>query len=119
MPNAAMVGEVIRATPGVDEVRFKYLEHERRFSFSNAKDPVYAFSYKGGSNVWGDLSFTVEPNQSVEFHQEITCIGGPSQASIDATRPIMIQIEEALADSCGLTNLRTSVVERRTGGQSR
>jgi hypothetical protein len=114
----AMVGEVIRATPGVDDVRYKYLEQERVFSLSGAKDQVYAFSYKGGSNVRGGLTFTVEPNQSVEFQQSLTCIGGPSQASIDATRPVMIRIEEALAESCGLTNLRTSVVERRSGGPS-
>ena len=114
MPEPARVGAAIRATPGVDDVEYRQSVGDRPLTFTGIKPPdqVYTFSYRGGTNVHGVVQFIVDYKQSVEYSQYLLCMGAPpSQAWLDATHPVMIQIEQRLADSCGLTNLQSSVVE--------
>jgi hypothetical protein len=54
--------------------------------------------------------------QRVEYWQTLLQLNSsPPQPWIDATRPVMIAIEERLEVTCGLTNLQSSVVERCAG----
>jgi hypothetical protein len=121
MPVPAMVGAVIQATPEVDEVHYSFSERDNTFSRVGIKprDQVYAFSYRGGSNVRGSLVFVVDGDGAVEYSQSLRRIGGPPQEWINATRPIMIKIEGGLEKTCGLTNLQTSVEEVCSGVKSK
>ena len=54
--------------------------------------------------------FIVDYNGTVEYAQELMCTGRPATDEwINATRPIMLQIEARLEQNCGLTNLSASV----------
>ena len=118
MPEPARVGAAIRATPGVDDVQYRFSEGGRPLTLTGIKpaDHVHTFSYRGGSNVHGSLQFVVDYKQGVEFSQTLLRMGSrPPQNWIDATRPVMILIEARLEETCGLTNLQASVVERSIG----
>jgi hypothetical protein len=112
MPAPAMIGEVVRQTPGVDDVQYRFSEGGRPLALSGIKSPdqVHTFSYRGGSNVHGSLMFIVDYKGTVEYSQSLMCLGRPpTQEWIDATRPVMLQIETRLEQNCGLTNLSASV----------
>ena len=114
MPAPARVGTIVRETPGVDDVQYHSSEGGRPLTFTGIKSPdqVHTFSYHGGSNVQGTLQFVVNYKGRVEYSQSLMCLGRrPPKESIDASRPVMLQIEQRLEESCGLTNLSTSVEE--------
>jgi hypothetical protein len=114
MPTPATVGTVVRETPGVDDVEYRSSEGGRPLTLTGIKSPdqVHTFSYRGGSNVHGSLQFVVDYKGRVEYSQSLMCLGRrPPQEWINATRPVMLQIEARLEESCGLTNLQSSVEE--------
>lgn len=114
MPAPARVGAVVRETPGVDNVQYRYSEGGRPLTLTGIKssDQVHTFSYRGGSNVHGSLQFVVDYKGTVEYSQSLMSLGRrPPQEWIDATRPVMLQIEARLEQNCGLTNLPASVEE--------
>ena len=115
MPEPALVGATIKSTPGVDKVDYHFEEGGRPLTWSGIKPPdqVYTFVYRGGTNVHGAVQFIVDYKKSVEYSQTLLEMGRPpAQEWIDATRPVMKQIEVELEKNCGLTNLQTKVVER-------
>ena len=114
MPPAALVGAVVKETPGVDKVDYKASEGGRPLTITGIKSPdqVHTFSYRGGSNVNGSLQFVVDYKGRVDYSQSLMALGRrPPQEWIDATHPVMLQIEDGLEHRCGLTNLLTSVHE--------
>jgi hypothetical protein len=118
MPDPALVETAIRSAPGVQKVEYWVAEGGRPLTVSGIKPPdqVYNFMYDGEPNVHGHLQFTVDYAGRVDFSQYLVEMGQrPPQAWIDATRPVMIQIETLLEKQCGLTGLQTSVVERCFG----
>jgi hypothetical protein len=115
MPEPAKVGAIIKSTPGVDSVDYRFEKGGRPLTLTGIKPPdqVYTFSYRGGTNVHGALQFVVDYKQAVEYSQTLMRLGSPPpQEWIDATRPVMKQIEVELEKNCGLTNLQTTVVEK-------
>jgi hypothetical protein len=109
MPAPARVGAVVWETPGIDDVQYRSSEGGRPLTLTGIKPPdqVHTFSYHGGSNVQATLQFVVDYKGTVEYSQSLMCLGRrPPQEWIDATRPVMIQIEARLEESCGLTNLQ-------------
>jgi hypothetical protein len=118
MPDPTLVETVIRNAPGVQKVEYHTAEGGRPLTISGIKPPdqVYTFMYDGEPNVHGQLQFTIDYAGRVDFSQYLVKMGRrPPQAWIDATRPVMIQIETLLEKQCGLTGLQTSVVERCFG----
>jgi hypothetical protein len=114
MPPTALVGTVVKETAGFDEVDYKASEGGRPLTVTGIKSPdqVHTFSYRSGSNVNGSLQFVVDYKGRVEYSQSLMMLGRrPPQEWIDATRPLMLQIEGGLERRCGLTNLSASVHE--------
>jgi len=114
MPEPTRVRVAISATPGVDDVEYRASEGGRPLTLTGIKPPdqVHTFSYRGGSNVHGIIQFTVDYKQTVDYSQYLLRMGRrPPQAWIDATHPVMLEIEQRLEATCGLTNLQSEVVE--------
>ena len=113
MPDPARVGAVIRAAPGVDNVQYLSFQEGRSFGLNGIEPGAhgYEFLYHGDTYVGGSLEFVEDYKHRVEYSQEHLGFRPPSQECIDATRPVMIRIEEELEESCGLTNLQASVIE--------
>jgi hypothetical protein len=118
MPSPALVGTVVKETPGIDYVDYSTSEGGRPLTFTGIKSPdqVHWFSYRGASNVEGTLQFVVDYKGRVEYSQSLMCFGyRPTRQSIDATHPMMLRIEARLEQQCGLTNLVASVRENCHG----
>jgi len=118
MPSPAVVGRVVQETPGVDEVHYRSYEGGRPLTLTGIKSPdqIHAFRYRGGSNVHGSLQFVVDYKGTVEYSQNLMRMGiRVPQEWIDATRPVMLNIEANLERDCGLTNLSASVRESCLG----
>jgi len=114
MPAPALVGTLVKETPGIDYVHYTRSEGGRPLTLTGVKSPdqVYTFSYRGSSNIEGQLQFVVNYKGRVEYSQSFMSLGvPPTQQSIEATRPVMLRIEERLEQHCGLTNLLASVHE--------
>jgi len=107
MPEPARVGMVIRTTPGIDDVQYQHSEGNRPDA-----NQIHTFHYRGGSNVYGTLQFVIDSKKHVELSQSHLRLGSVSQDIIDATHPVMLQIEVGLEQTCGLTNLQNSIIER-------
>jgi hypothetical protein len=106
--------EVLRGTPGVDEVEYCATQGSRPLKLTGIKAPdqVHRFIYRGTANVEGVLQFVVDYEGTVQFSQTLLALGQPPrQERVDATRPIMLQIETRLEQCCGPANLRSSVKE--------
>jgi hypothetical protein len=118
MPPPDSVASAIRDTPGVDQVEYRFSEEGEPLTLTGIKAPdqVHTFSYRGGSNVRGSLQFTVDYRGTVEYSQSLMMMGRhPPQEWIDATRPVMLKIEQRLERDCGLKGLSDAVVERCIG----
>ena len=118
MPEPARIGAVVRATPGVEKVAHSVTEGGRPVTFTGIHRPeqVHTFIYDGGTNVHGVLQFSVDYRERVEYSQTLLrMFTPPPQEWVDATRSVMVQIEAQLEATCGLTNLRKTVVEHCTG----
>jgi hypothetical protein len=118
MPTPSMIRMAIRQTPGVDNVQYDFEEGGRPLTWTGIKPPdqVYTFCYRGGTNVHGCLAFVVNYEGTVEYSQNLMMLGRPPpQAWIDATHPVMLQIESRLEHDCGLPNLSSAVKENLIG----
>jgi hypothetical protein len=116
MPEPARVNAAIRATPGIDTVEYRQSVGSRPLTLTGIKPPdhVYYFIYQGDTNVHGVVQFVVDYKQGVEYSQYLSRMGiPPPQPWLDATHPVMIEIEKQLVDKCDLTNLQSTVVEDR------
>lgn len=124
MPSVDCVDRVIKSTPDIVSV-----VHEKTEWEENGLDPVthslHTFVYRGaeGSHINGTLHISaknrdvqlygglhISENSDVLLYQ--TSHGGASQQDIDATRPVMRNIEHALASECGMTSLAANVGEK-------
>jgi hypothetical protein len=118
VPHPNQVKKTIASVPGVEKVTHAFYEGERPITSHGIQVPnkVYEFTYSGGTNVHGELEFVMDYSGKVYFSQSLLMMNQiPPQAWVDATRPVMKQIEIRLEQECGLTGLSTSVVERCHG----
>ena len=118
VPDPNKVKMAIASVPGVEKVTHAFFEGGRPITHYRieAPDKVYEFTYSGGTNVHGDLHFVMDYASKVHFSHTLLMMNQrPPQAWVDATRPVMKQIEIRLEQECGLTGLSTSVVERCNG----
>jgi len=115
MPAPTVVSAAIRKTPGVEDVDYSFAEGSRPLTWTGIHSPdrIHTFSYRGGTNVHGSLMFIVDYNGTVKYSQSLMRLGSsPPQDWLDATHPVMLQIESRLEQDCGLTNLSETVQER-------
>jgi hypothetical protein len=122
MPPLDCVSKVVSSAPGVTSVAYRETEGSRPVTWSGIQtaDAVHTFFYKGaaGSHIRGVLQIVRGYNGKTQFSQSLGEINiVPSQADIDATRPVMRHIEKALDFQCGLSALSSQVVETCSGVQ--
>jgi len=116
MPDTACVENVIRASSGVEDVRYNVGTGGRPLTWSGIKKPteVQTFIYTGQSaKIRGALQLEKDYKGRVvldQNHVEMNRV--PDPAVIAATRPVMRHIEIALAQQCDLADLPRSVKER-------
>ena len=98
-PDLACIESIIRTVPGVLGVR----REDRELS---TKDRYHYFIYDLGSTS-GLLTVVVKPNGKATLEQADAMINRtPPQAEIDVIYPMMLRIERALEEKCGLGHLR-------------
>jgi hypothetical protein len=111
LPPPLCVQQVIKASPGVVFVRYDHpQDHDDLFG------STYTFTYAGaeGSHIRGALQ--IHDSLDVSFSHSLMMIGVyPPQEDVDATRPVMRHIEDALASQCGMTQLPERIEEECSG----
>jgi hypothetical protein len=106
LPSLTCVHRAIETSPGVAFVQ------------QNSSEDVYTFTYGGteGSHIRGALQLIMRNSRDVSFSQSLMMLGiYPPQQDIDATRPVMQRIEEALASKCGIAQLPAQIKEQCSG----
>ena len=107
---------VIEATPGVEKLDYAAV-HTGKGLF-HPTPWAYNFSFVGTpkSNTVGSIQIYKEYDGSLSYHASLIMINQkPPQAWIDATRPVMLEIEKQLATQCGATDLPTNLKETCQG----
>jgi hypothetical protein len=110
LPPLTCVQRAIETCPGVAFVQ------------EDTSGAVYTFSYSGtdGSHIRGALQLIMRNSRDVSFSQSLLMLNiYPPQRDIDATRPVMQHIEEALASQCGIVQLPAQIEEQCSGVECR
>jgi hypothetical protein len=116
-PPLPCVHDVVASAPDVIVVRYeRYTDTGTAITLSGLKPngPNDVFSYEGTkeSNVRGILQFFQDHRGTVSFKDGLLGLNVvPPQESIDASRPVMQQIELALSRNCGVADLPSKVSE--------
>ncbi len=115
LPDLACVEKVVRAAPGVRDVRYRQDDGGRPVSLSGIEQPtkIYTFFYSGDApKIWGALQLEQDYSGKVSFDQtHLTMNHLPDPVVIANTRPVMRHIELALSKECGLVELPASIKE--------
>jgi hypothetical protein len=88
------------------------------FVEEDSSGAVSTFTYSGteGSHIRGAIQLIMRDSGDVSFSQSLMMLGiYPPQQDIDATRPVMQRIEEALASKCGIAQLHAQIKEQCSG----
>jgi len=112
-PSFACIEAAIRSVEGIDQVRHEVREGGRPLTFTGIQKPdeVHYFFY-GSGEVGATLMISIDYAGDVTFDQSLCRVNHPvPQEQIDAVRPLMIRIEHAIQEQCGLPRLSESVEE--------
>ena len=110
------VRRVVASTPGITNLDYD-ASHDGKGLF-HPTPWVYNFSFAGTpeSNIIGILQIYKEYDGKLSYHDALVMINRkPLQRWIDATRPVMREIEDQLASRCGATGLPDDVKETCQG----
>lgn len=113
VPSYSCIESAIRSVEEIDEVRHEVRESGRTLTFTGLQEPdeVHYFHYSSGE-VGASLMVLVDHAGDVTFQQHLCRMNRPfPQSEIDAVRPLMIRIEHAIEERCGIPGLTKSVVE--------
>ena len=115
LPELSCVRSAIESVPGVTEVRDWEVEGSRPVTLTGIQRPdrIHWFAYRYES-IDAALTLTTDYEGEVEYYQGIGAVGSapPSaQAAVDRIRPVMIQVEAAVAERCGLPQLGSEIEE--------
>ncbi len=117
LPDLSCVETAIRSVPGVGAVRRESEEGGRPITWTGiqAPDRNHYFHYEVGP--WSaSLLLSVDHAGEVELSQHLVQLGEPMpQEAVDTVRPVMVQIERALAERCGVEPLGGAIEEHRSG----
>jgi hypothetical protein len=104
-PDLACIEEAIRSVPGVLGVHRRDDDTHTLTLTGVHREELHYFAYdvgRGGAT----LLLTVYYNGEAELSQHLVRINErPAQAELDAVRPVMIRIEKALEERCGVRPL--------------
>jgi len=123
LPSLDCISTVISTTRGIASVKKSVYAGGTAVTLSGLKNPAstsYNFLYHGaeGSHIVGVLQVLQDHTGYIAFSQSLQGINSrPAQEDIDATRPIMKQIEERIGAECAVTHLPTSIREHCRGVQ--
>lgn len=108
------VADVIGNMEDVVLVRYTVEKGSRPLTLTGIQDPDVVHSYWYRYNGIGSgIQLIKKYHGGVEYYQSHIYINRiPPQADIDVIRPVMVRIENAIADQCGITILTTRVTER-------
>jgi hypothetical protein len=121
MPDLRCVTSVVRQAPGVVNVDLKTEKDtgsEITFTGLHPEEPVYYFMYSGKTpeQMGGVVQFQPNWRGYTDFVQSDLWIDRPApQSQIDATRPVMREIEQDLALHCEIPELKTPLQQMCTG----
>ena len=111
-PDVTCVQRTLEQTPGITQVKALPRTEGKIIAVTQ----ILTFSGAPGSNIHGMVDIHQYKGQW-SLSNTNRQIGQPvPQADMDATRPVMQQIETRLADQCGLTELKTNVKEKQWHG---
>src|SRR5258708_32235188 len=116
LPSLDCVRAVVSSTPGVATVRYDEHPGGKLLTLSGLKpeEPYYSFLYRGAdlSHITGALEFHKDPNGAVQFSNSLQGINEiPTPEFVDASHPVMLEIERRLAERCGIKELPSRVTE--------
>jgi hypothetical protein len=120
LPDLDCVRHVIETTPGIGGVEYRHTAGGRPLTWTGvqAPDQVYTFIYHGlvGTHILGVLQLIENYNGDVKFDHSLSGLNyKPPQEAIDATRPVMREIETELAAECSLGKLPANIQETCSG----
>ncbi|HWY61760.1 MAG TPA: hypothetical protein VNW15_07650 [Rhizomicrobium sp.] len=115
-PSLDCVRTVVSSAPGVVKSEYRQDEGGTAITLSGLKPegPTHTITYVGTeeSQIWGALQIHQDVRGGISFWQSLIEINAvPPQKAIDASRPVMRQIEFDLASKCGLPELPARVKE--------
>jgi hypothetical protein len=116
VPSMDCVRESIASAPGVVSVKFNESTGGRPLTWSGIKAPnkIYNFIFSGsaGSDISGTLQITKNYKSQVLLDETLIAMGGPPPPEeLNATLPVMKNIERNLAIQCGLSNLPSKIAQ--------
>ena len=110
------VKRVMESTPGIEKVDYE-ASHTGKGLF-HPTPWVYTYQFRGSphSNVMGVLQVAKEYDGTFSYRNYLESLNSkPPQAWIDATRPVMHEIEKRLAMQCEADTLPAHIKETCTG----
>lgn len=118
VPPLECVHRVVESTPGIVSVNYSHNEDGTTLTLKSPAHIADTFFYSGreGSYISGILQIHQDHRGTVSLSQNLTYLNArPPQSDIDASRPVMAQIEQRLESECGITGLVKNITERCAG----
>jgi hypothetical protein len=117
-PDLSCIEAAIRSVPEVRSVERRDVEGAPTLTFAGVhRDELHYFTY-AIEGTGATLMLTVDYKGEAELDQSCVYLNTPvPEAELDAIRPVMIRIENALEERCGVTPL--PVHEWRDPGRPR
>ncbi len=115
LPDLTCVERVVRAAPGVQDVRLWTNEggHPLTLSGTQQPDRIFNLVYSGKQpKIWGALQLIRDYKGKVQFSQTHILLNHPPDPVVIAnTRPVMREIEFTLSRECGIPELPAGITE--------
>jgi|GEM_PF-2337813 len=110
LPDMQALKAKLESYPEIQEVKFREEHPDAKVitltGLKPSHEAVYYFIYSGGEHVLGVLQFNTKDKKTVRYYQNCAQLGEPPpQAMIDATWPVMKNIEKDLIENFGLSEI--------------
>jgi hypothetical protein len=113
VPDISCVTSAVSSVSGVSEVSHRIESGGRPLTLHGIEKPdqIHRFFYKY-NGLSGNFYFLINYQAHAEFHHTyIEMNRKPPQSEIDQMRPVMRQIEQAIENRCGMTDLNRVIKE--------
>ncbi len=114
-PSLECIEAAIRSVDGIEDVRHEARQGGRTLTLTGLRpgDELYYFAYTSGE-VGATLLVTIDHEGNVTLDQHKVSVNRPvPREELEAVRPLMIRIEAAIEERCGVPHLTESVKEWR------
>jgi hypothetical protein len=106
MPSMQCVQSAITSVPGIVSVQYREedLGPVHAGSGNAVHEVQHVFDYRGAesSHVGASLRILGQYDGTIEFYHSLMQVHAPPQEDVDATRPVMLEIEDKLESQCGV-----------------